>query len=216
LYPRLRDDDDFGNDRSSAARLPAGSQSETVAGVSDPRVSAAHHGVVAGPHDFSALTGRFANACSACHVPHVQGVRNADQTGKQANLELYRIGGQRQVFQPDRYMPGPTSLICLSCHNGTVAESTIGTSHALLAGQREGFDVPDGFVFRDHPIGVPYPTDRKNYRLTSFVEAEGKIRLPDGRLECISCHDPHTALGVDKMLVMSNHRSALCLACHIK
>ncbi len=182
----------------------------------DVRVVTAQRGVVGGKHDFSALTGRFADACSACHVPHLQGVRVQPQQGRDAVLELYRIGGQREVFLPDRYMPGPTSLICLSCHNGTVADSTLGTSHALLAGLREGFDVPDGFVFRDHPIGVLYPHDPKNYRPQSFIEREGKIRLPEGRMECVSCHDPHNAAGIDKMLVMSNRGSDLCLACHKK
>jgi len=35
-------------------------------------------------------------------------------------------------------------------------------------------------------------------------------------VECVSCHDPHNAAGFEKMLVMSNRRSALCLACHEK
>jgi predicted CXXCH cytochrome family protein len=128
---------------------------------------------------------------------------------------MFRIGGQRRVFQPDRYMPGPTSLLCLGCHDGTIATSTMGTSHALLAGIREGFRVPDGFVWRDHPIGVLYPQGRLDYHPQAFVEKQG-IRLPEGRMECISCHDPHNTCDIDALLVMSNRRSALCLTCHIK
>lgn len=135
--------------------------------------------------------------------------------GEATALELYRIAGQRQVFVAGRYMPGATSLICLGCHDGTVAVSVLGASHALLAGQREGFDAPDGFVWRDHPIGVPYPTDRGQYHPRAAVETQG-VRLPDGRMECVSCHDPHNEHGGDNMLIMSNRRSALCLTCHVK
>lgn len=184
-------------------------------------------GVIGGPHDFSHRTGGQSNVCAACHIPHVQRVRvsppqeDADSSRGESQdddvfLELYRVEGQRATFEPDRYTPGPTSLICLGCHDGTMASSTIGSAHAMLAGVREGFNVPDGFVWRDHPIGVPYPRGDREYRPFGQVVAGGAVRMPQDRVECISCHDPHNAAGVDKMLVMSNRRSALCLSCHIK
>ncbi|MHC4441716.1 MAG: cytochrome c3 family protein [Planctomycetota bacterium] len=173
-------------------------------------------GLVGGKHDFSDQRADWDNACKACHIPHVQAIRPTTQPSTQPAYEMYRIGGQRRVFEPDRYMPGPTSLICLGCHDGTVATSAIGSSHALLAGIREGFAVPDSFVWRDHPIGVPYPRNDRKYRPLSFVLAKGRISLPEGRIECVSCHDPHNSAGVDNMLVMSNRRSALCLGCHVK
>jgi predicted CXXCH cytochrome family protein len=171
-------------------------------------------GVVGGPHDLSEVFGP-GGACNGCHVPHVQAVRTATGPATQPAVEMFRVGGQRRVFQPGRYMPGPTSLLCLGCHDGTIAMSTMGTSHALLAGVREGFAVPDSFVWRDHPIGVLYPVGRRDYRPRSFVEKAG-IRLPEGRVECISCHDPHNTRDIEHLLVMSNRRSALCLTCHIK
>lgn len=130
-------------------------------------------------------------------------------------FDIYRIEGQRRVFVPGRYTPGPSSLLCLGCHDGTVATSIIGASHSMLAGVREGFALPDGFVWRDHPIGIPYSRDRREFRPMSFVVAKG-LRLPEGRLECISCHDPHDEQGYPAMLIHSNRKSALCLTCHIK
>jgi len=173
-------------------------------------------GVMDSAHDLTDPATGFSNACNACHIPHVQAVRPTSQPTTQPAVELYRIGGQRRVFEPDRFMPGPTSLICIGCHDGTVGTSTIGSSHALLAGVREGFDMPAGFVWRDHPIGVRYPARRGGYRPAAFVEAKGKMRLPDGRIECVTCHDPHNRSGFPKMLVMTNRRSALCLNCHLK
>ncbi|MDM8008771.1 MAG: cytochrome c3 family protein [Phycisphaerae bacterium] len=186
------------------------------------RVADLRRSLVGSKHDFTDVLGGAGTACSGCHVPHMMAVRPASQpagsvpTTQPATIEIYRIAGQRRVFAVDRYTPGPTSLVCLGCHDGTVATSTMGSGHAMLAGVREGFAVPDTFVWRDHPIGVPYPNNRREYRAEAMVTAAGKIPLPDGRVECISCHDPHNQSGVDKMLVMSNRRSALCLACHVK
>lgn len=184
-------------------------------------------GVVGGPHDFSDPRGGPGNACNGCHVPHMQAIdivtapaattQPVGVPATQPSVQLYRIEGQRRVFVPDRYTPGPTSLVCLGCHDGTIATSTIGSSHAMLAGVRTGFHVPEHFVWRDHPIGVPYPAGHRNdYKPVSAVVADGRIVLPEGRIECISCHEPHDRYGLPGMLVKSSKRSALCLSCHIK
>jgi predicted CXXCH cytochrome family protein len=180
----------------------------------DGNIIADHNrGIAGGPHDFSQSGG---NPCSACHIPHVQAMRaTTSRPSSQPAVEMYRIAGQRKVFVPGRYTPGPASLICLGCHDGTVAMSTIGSSHSMLAGVREGFAMPEGLVWRDHPIGIKFPVDRREFRAQAFVERQG-MRLPEGRVECISCHDPHNVAGVKHMLWQSNRRSALCLSCHIK
>jgi len=173
-----------------------------------------HRGVVGGPHDFSRGLG---HACNTCHIPHMQAVRPTTQpSATQPAVEMFRIAGQRQVFRPDRFTPGPTSLICLGCHDGTIGMSTIGSSHCMLTGVREGFRLPPGWdVWRDHPIGIPYPHEPTEYHPASFVEARG-LPLPEGRVECISCHDPHNEAGLPFLLWTSNRRSSLCLTCHIK
>lgn len=183
-------------------------------------------GVIGGPHDFSQPSDRFADACRACHVPHVQtvvptmppttGAPTTQPVTTRPALAMREAPGQRGVFATDRFTPGPSSLVCLSCHDGTVATSTIGSAHAILIGVREGFGAPGEEGLRDHPIGVKYPSGRRDYRPESFVVSQGRVRLPGGRVECISCHDPHNEAGVDGMLVVSNRRSALCLTCHVK
>lgn len=220
---------------SDASAVANDGPADPVDGVNAPaasesvkhRVGNYASGVVGGPHDFSESTGGQTNACGACHIPHIQRVQaltpGADDASNRSAaqddevfLRLYRVEGQRATFEPDRYTPGPSSLICLGCHDGTLASSTMGSAHAMLAGVREGFNVPDGFVWRDHPIGVPYPRGDRDYRPFGQVVAGGAVRMPQERVECVSCHDPHNTAGVDKMLVMSNRRSALCLSCHIK
>jgi len=183
-------------------------------------VDGRRRGVLASAHARIAPTEEVAGVCRVCHIPHIQVVRPAappaTQPTTQPVLELYRMPGQRRVFAPGEFTPGPTSVVCLACHDGTIGTSTISGAHALLAGAREGFYVPGEYAWRDHPVGIPYPGHRPDYRPASFVTKDGRIKLPDGRVECISCHDPHNEAGVPGMLVMSNRRSALCLSCHVK
>ena len=163
-------------------------------------------------HDFSGLTGRDDDTCSACHVPHVQ-IGEEELSNKGAG-ELFRIARQRPALATGRYTPGPTSMICLTCHNGSIAVSTVGTAHAMR--NASGGAWSPSFATRDHPIGVPYPDRQKGFRAKAGVEAAGKIKLPEGRVECISCHDQHEEEGWPHLLVMSNKRSALCVSCHEK
>src|SRR3972149_6777984 len=112
------------------------SDSATPVTYADPRWSDGKYtrGIIGGKHDLSAWMPPPAGACRACHVPHLQGVRPTDRPSGEPGVELFRITGQRAVFVPGRYTPGPSSPICLGCHDGTVATATIGSAHALLAG----------------------------------------------------------------------------------
>lgn len=200
--------------KSETSASPEGQADIDV--VARERIARATGGVLGSKHDFSLLTGRAIDACAACHIPHTQAIRPQTLEEGKSVLEFYRIAGQREVLEPNRFTPGPTSLICLSCHNGVIASSTLGSAHAMLGDVRAGFDLPEGVPQRDHPIGIPYPTTRRDYHPAAMLAADGVVQLPEGRVECISCHDPHGAGGHPAMLVMSNRRSALCLACHIK
>ena len=73
-----------------------------------------------------------------------------------------------------------------------------------------------GHKSSEHPVGVEYPQFDKGYRPLIAVVASGTVTLPDGKVECTSCHDPHDMSDEDYMLVTSNARSALCLICHRK
>jgi len=106
------------------------------------------------------------------------------------------------------------SLLCLSCHDGVVASDVFTSSHATqLASQsgnsRLGYDGLQG-----HPVGVTYPVGNPKYHPAAAVTADGRIKLPDGRVQCTSCHDPHNRGGHKGLLVKSDERSRLCLSCH--
>jgi predicted CXXCH cytochrome family protein len=66
-----------------------------------------------------------------------------------------------------------------------------------------------------HPIGIAYPiADPRYHPVASLSAPDSRIPLPDGRVQCISCHDPHNTGRHPAMLVRSNRGSGLCLSCH--
>ncbi len=173
-------------------------------------------GLLGSKHDFSQYGWSQGQLCLPCHTPHSA---QAPQLGPLWD----RSPTARQsytLYDGGRGLPGPASLLCLSCHDGSTAVDAyggmsgdvliqeIGTGRALIGRNRD--------LRRDHPIGVKYPEFDRRYRRRAQIEAEGYVVLPQGQVECLSCHDVHGQYGVEKFLVKSNDRSALCLTCHRK
>lgn len=170
-------------------------------------------GIEGSKHDFSNEAWSADDRCGACHAPH------RDTPPKAAPLwdpeaDLTRTFG---AFAASKATPGRGTLLCLRCHDGTIAKDA-------RPGAR-----PDRFthkqhpgLFRashgtsNHPVGVEYPQFDDKFHPAASVIAKGTVTLPDGKVECVSCHDPHNTSGEEKMLVTSNAGSALCLTCHKK
>ncbi len=163
-----------------------------------------------GPH--AARTGDGAGAgCSACHVVGESAHRSiagAWALGSGPQLAAYESG----TLDARSEGAGAASLVCLSCHDGTVA-----SAHGLPLRA-------DSDLSNDHPIGVRYdsilasrdgglhdPATRAS-GLGGTIETD---LLISGRLECTSCHDPHAVVGAGRLRV-SVEGSALCLVCHAK
>ena len=180
-------------------------------------------GVEGSKHDFSNKAWSTDDMCGACHSPH------RAQPPKAAPLwdpdaDLTRTFG---TSIGTTAMPGIGTLMCLRCHDGTIATETITavkasrrlqpariTARARTRGLSSTFGTGHGRS--DHPVGVDYPQFDKGYRPITSVLASSTVMLPNSRVECISCHDPHNQSGEEHMLVTSNARSALCLTCHKK
>ena len=170
-------------------------------------------GIEGSKHDFSKKPWAAGETCGACHTPH------RDQLPKAAPLwdpaaDLTRTFGRTTTRS---LSPGSGTLMCLRCHDGTVAKETIaGVLRARFVNKHNPglFDAVHGGT--DHPVGIEYPLFKKGYRPVTSVVAKGTVVLPQGRVECISCHDPHNTAGAAHMLVTANTRSALCLTCHKK
>ncbi len=144
--------------------------------------------------------------------------------------------------------PQSPSMACLSCHDGVSGINSIvnapgsggyvaaggyvdfmgavGSAYAMPAGVTQiGTDLTN-----DHPVSIVYDdtaASLKPVTTTLLGTWSGATTIADvlrnGRVECVSCHDPH--LGNDLTTTFlkrlgangaANAGSALCLSCHAK
>lgn len=187
--------------------------------------------------------------CVFCHTPHGGSLDaplwNRDTTSisgaghythySSTTLSSYLTGVS------GRAVNGP-SLACLSCHDGSIgigdnllntspdvpdnaAAVIVGIGDAPVAriGAVRGDISQTTDLSDDHPISFSYASVKaeksSDFQLATYVETQG-ITLPNGNVECTSCHDPHvdyiTDTTLDPFLRISNDKSAMCLSCHIK
>lgn len=157
--------------------------------------------------------------CIFCHTPHSarpdSPLWNKNDPGTFYNL--YSSPTSQSV--PDQ--PTGSSILCLSCHDGTIALGNVlsrisdidftGGLTMLPAGHTNlNTDLSD-----DHPVSFQYSA--------ALAAADGQlldpaiitppVTLEAGKLECSSCHDPHNNV-FGNFLVLSNQFSELCYKCH--
>jgi predicted CXXCH cytochrome family protein len=189
--------------------------------------------IVGSQHDFSGSGWSGGEICVVCHTPHNAAVIadaplwNHDVTTSTfTTYSSPTFDGSTTITQPDG-----SSVLCLSCHDGTVAVdsfggttgSTIITGNALL-----GTDLSN-----DHPISFTYdaalattdPGLHDPSATTVTIGAGTKVKtgtiqdvmLLSDKLQCASCHDVHNGFtNGPRLLRISNAGSALCMACHNK
>jgi predicted CXXCH cytochrome family protein len=209
--------------------------------------------------------------CIFCHAPHHAYRLSTATTGTgviapedYTYLPLWNHDVTNQVFQeyyngPDQPIDGmkraqsidffdrigSVSLLCLSCHDGTVAVNSYGNApqdvRSISTGaQTMGLQYRiggDGYLANHHPIGFYYdavaavdweiiPSDLAIYEhdLDIVVGANPAYPvtpvntvLPGGKMECNSCHAVHNkGNSGEKLLYVSDQNSNLCFSCHDK
>ena len=192
------------------------------------------YGVITGSaHDFSAATWNSGSGsgqiCKVCHTPHNAKVGAALQiipllnheTTATAAFTLYSTANSgTNTLNAVTGQPVGTSKACLSCHDGTVALSSMGSTTGgvdrISTANLLGTDLSN-----DHPISFTYDA--------ALATADGSLVTPataslavtgvplfGAKMECASCHDVHNTLGIANLLRVSTGNSALCLKCHSK
>lgn len=175
--------------------------------------------------------------CIMCHAPH-----NTSTAGPLWNHEMSTASYTLYTSQTMNAVveqPGPTSKLCLSCHDGTVAIlSYTGGGGWLTLADLYGTDQFGHLgtnLSNDHPIGISYNaalasadgsladpgvatvTVGSSKTKTGTISA---LLLANGKVECVSCHDVHNKYTVGPttrgLLRISMDKSALCLQCHTK
>ncbi len=177
-------------------------------------------GIEDSAHDFKAQGWAGGEICVPCHTPH-----DADTTVTGSPLWNHTVSGATYTVYSSPSLdatmgqPAGSSLLCLSCHDGTVAVDsfgdTPGTTMYVTTGLL-GIDLSD-----DHPIGITYDsaTDGGLFDPGTTTALGGTIDedlLIAGDVECASCHDVHNDDDNTSLLKISNTGSDLCLTCHDK
>jgi len=159
--------------------------------------------------------------CIFCHTPH-----NALPSGPLWNRDTPGFSfdpysSSTAVASPGQ--PTGSSLLCLSCHDGTIALGKIANPNTTIS-MAGSTTMPSGNTLigtdltDDHPISFQYTNSlaNNNGELVHPGSLTGPIKLDaNGELQCTSCHDPHNN-DLGKFQIMSNKGGALCTTCHQK
>ena len=157
--------------------------------------------------------------CIFCHTPHNSSPRpplwNRNDPG--SIYTLYTSS----TTQASIGQPTGSSILCLSCHDGTIALGSVlsrpspipfgGSVTTMPVGTSNlGTDLSD-----DHPISFTYNAALAalDGQLQDPATLTGQIQLENGKVQCTSCHEPHRNVYAG-FLVASTNQSVLCVACH--
>lgn len=181
-------------------------------------VNTKHNLSVSGPGDVKAST--ETEICIFCHTPHksspVAPLWNRSNPGTVYTLysssTLQALPGQ----------PDGSSILCLSCHDGTVALGSVlnqitpidfsGTVNMPVGSSNLSTDLRD-----DHPISFVYDASlaASDQQIKTPSSITPPVVLENSKMQCTSCHDAHGSNN-DYFLLASTQYSALCNSCHQK
>lgn len=175
-------------------------------------------------HDFRPLGWSPDRICIACHTPH--------ESDAPPDARRYPLYGRRSTQDETVVLPGASSKLCLSCHDGVIStDRSDSPTGAMLA---PGLRNLDNTLINHHPVGFLYDKairtayaslfDPRAKTVTIGTGEQSKsgsiesVLLFDGKVECLSCHDAHNTFTVGPLRLLKNPADgrAICLSCHVK
>jgi len=157
--------------------------------------------------------------------------------GEPGNPATNPKSSQAIMLMTGQTAPGGTSLLCLSCHDGSIGVNAYGNSSQPATSQsnssagapfmQTGYIIGQSFNLQNHhPVGFSYtgvqaidtaiaaPT--VNYNTGDPVSNHLYGSAAD-QMECGTCHSVHnTGNSGETLLWRTDANSGLCLTCHIK
>jgi predicted CXXCH cytochrome family protein len=153
--------------------------------------------------EFDDETADPAAFCAKCH-------QSGGRTAADAHWRALGVAHLRPEDETESRagMLDAHSKRCLNCHDGVNAMD----SDSQLFGSPGGRSVGDRR--HTHPIGVPYRPSlgRSNNKLRPAMSLPPQVRLPNGGVSCISCHDLYSSRR--HKLTVPIEDSQLCFTCH--
>jgi predicted CXXCH cytochrome family protein len=185
-------------------------------------------GIATTPHNLSVSGAGTIHAasedriCIFCHITH-NALPIAPLWNRASSGAIYTpYNSSTIVGAPGQ--PTGSSILCLSCHDGTIALGDVASGDAI---QMTGgvTNMPAGSngllgtnLADDHPVSFVFSQAISTTRgdLVNPTALTGAVKLDDtGRVQCTTCHNPHSDT-FDKFLVLDNRGAALCETCHKK
>lgn len=179
-------------------------------------VNTKHNLSVSGTGDVKATS--ESEICLFCHTPHksnpIAPLWNRKDPGM--NYILYNSSTMQALpGQPDG-----SSILCLSCHDGTIAMGNVlSRSEEIRFGSIS--TMPNGKsnlttdLRNDHPVSFVYNSSLSTIdgQIKSPTNISIPVTLENSKLQCTSCHDAHNNIYSD-FLVNTTQYSMLCNSCH--
>ena len=185
--------------------------------ISQSIVNSKHNLSVSGPGTIKASS--ETEICIFCHTPHNSSPQKPlwNRQDPALNYTLYTSSTTNATLgQPDG-----SSILCLSCHDGTIALGNVLSRTTPIEFTGGITTMPSGTsnltkdVSNDHPVSFVYNSTLATLdgELVNPSGLTGPVQLENQKMQCISCHDPHSQLLTD-FLVTTNEYSGLCNYCH--
>lgn len=174
--------------------------------------STKHNLSISSPGTIKATT--ESEICIFCHTPH-NSAPKAPLWNRDVNGEVYTLYTS-STLNATEGQPDGSSILCLSCHDGTIALGSV-VSRITPLEMTSGMSTEGNLstdLSNDHPISFVYNS--------TLSTADGQLKTPplttthldnNSKLQCASCHDPHKETN-PKFLIASSENSALCYLCH--
>jgi hypothetical protein len=214
--------------------------------------TSARAGITGSAHDFSTKAWSGNQICLPCHIPHNAAVKDADgadingplwnHTLSTATYTLYTAAEAPKDGGGNPVVTGKVdqnSILCLSCHDGTVALDSFGGgagTAGVIAGTEGAYGSANlgSDLSNDHPIGARALITDPVYMVPQATRDAASIMparlMADGSkaVGCTSCHEPHNRKSQPHMLWApisgayttvdgrSVGGSGLCMNCHKK
>jgi predicted CXXCH cytochrome family protein len=117
--------------------------------------------------------------------------------------------------------PDGSSVLCLSCHDGTIALGNVISRPADISFSGGVTRMPAGHtnlttdLSDDHPVSFLYNSALSvaDGQLKDPASISYPVTLEKNKVQCTSCHDAHNNI-YGKFLVTTNEFSGLCFKCH--
>jgi len=172
--------------------------------------------------------------CTVCHNAHTPGIGQPLWFHKLSTVASYTVYST-QTMDATPGQPTGTSVLCLSCHDGTVGINQYGWG-AVYAPADPTYTVPHPMgsdISTDHPISFAYngglaATDgflndpaAINLNLTAFngfvvTGTLEDVLLDAGQMQCATCHDVHNKFSNPHALNIPKAQDQICTTCHAK